>query len=66
MRSRADLRGVAGARARQHHHAQHLSPTDISSFHFIFTSQTKTAFTTASYLDIELSWITVRISVLLD
>jgi len=58
--ARADLWGVSGARARQHHHAQHLSPTDISAFHLIFTSQTKRASTTASYLYILLVWITVR------
>lgn len=53
--------GVAGARARQHLHAQHLSPTDISIFLFIYTFQTKIAFTTATYLEILLSRITVRI-----
>lgn len=66
MGSRADLWGVTGARARQHHHAQHLSPTDSTSFHLLFISQTKRAFTTASYLDILHSWITVRIFAPLD
>ncbi|KAL1251672.1 hypothetical protein QQF64_019468 [Cirrhinus molitorella] len=43
-----------------------MSPVSKSSAELVFYSSTKRATTTALHLDILLSWITVRISVLLD